>query len=126
MSLAVERKLEHLKEWRLAHVGRFVGFEVFHQAYARVVFEHVTMVISGEEEEFVATLDAYRTKEVLEPTELELADFEMYTREIIFTLTNGDKYGIEIISNYDAFDDEKDIPFDLDEVYSLKFISPSI
>lgn len=110
----MERKIDHLKECRLAHIGRFIGFEVSYHAYASVIFEFETLVISGDEEdestEFIATMDRYLTKELLEPTELELADFEMDKRHVLFTLTNGDQYGVEIQSN-------EDLP-------TFKFISP--
>ena len=130
MSLTVEKNLRQLEEWQLSNLGRFVRFEVFENEWAEMVFEHETLIIGGEEDdrsngELVAAIDSKPTERLTGVTDLELADFEMYTQGISLTLTNGDEYGLEISSNYDEFDDQSKIPWDLEVEYKIDFIYPN-
>lgn len=114
------KNMEILKEWDLLNLGRFVAFNVMGDTWAEIIFERETLVLSGEEDdhsggEIVATIDSKPTEGNIVPTPHELADFDFATRDILFTLTNGDEYGLSIHCSTD--EDEE-----ADEIYTYEFI----
>lgn len=131
MNLTNKKNTRVLEEFGLANLGRFIRFEVIQNEYAKVVFENETLIIGTEEDEhsqgeLVSVVDSKPTNESTTATDLELADFEMYTGGVSLVLTNGDHYGLDISCNYDEFDDESKIPWDLDKDYTVRFIQPTI
>lgn len=106
----VQKDVSQLTEWNVLNLGRFVEFVPKNESSAVIYFEHETLDLFFEEDdrsggEYVASVSIIPTLSTNTPTDLELANFDMYTRGITFTLTNGAIYGLEV--DYEDEDEDE-------------------